>query len=221
MKKLFYFFIGIIFIFQSYAMAQTNSGYMQSTQPVQEKNASKSQNCFSKRNFGLDFGVGATTLVSDGFTSYAGAVKLKESYPAFAFGIRYLHMMNPYLGFDILKINFQCPFKAMTQDAFMNVQFMTGIRLTTPTFYKCMSGYASARMGYGLHFINLYTHGLAFETEVGLNITKNAFIAFSYNLISNFVNEYYRYDWDSYQYQYINRINHNTFALRIGFNFGQ
>jgi len=217
MKNLFYLFtlIGIILFFQSYAIAQSH------TENDIKKSPTKSQRCFSKNNFGIDFGVGTTANVVQIHTSghYQNSVdKYKFMYPAFAVGIRYLHYVNPYFGLDAIKLNYQCPFKAIDYEEFMNLQVMTGIRLNTPTFFNCMSGYTAARLGYGLHFIDDFVHGMAFEAEVGLNITSNIFIAFSYNLITNFIDRSYMYYG---YYQYISHVNRNTYALRIGFNFGK
>ena len=54
-----------------------------------------------------------------------------------------------------------------------------------------------------------YNHGVVFETELGLNLTRYSFIAFSYNLLSLFVEDYPA------------SVLLHTCQLRIGFNLGK
>ena len=62
--------------------------------------------------------------------------------------------------------------------------------------------------------ICIQIHVIVFETEIGLNLTRNVFIGFSYDLLSLFV------DYDL-SYYYRDNINLNTYAFRVGFNFGK
>jgi len=71
-----------------------------------------------------------------------------------------------------------------------------------------MSGYVAVRLGYGVRFVKSVNHGIAFETEIGLNLTRIIFVGFSYNLLSLFV-----YDHSN--------TNLNTYAFRVGFNLGK
>jgi hypothetical protein len=202
MKKTYYLFllIGIILLFPFCAMAQPQSG---------EEPSLKLKKCYTKNGLGLDLGIGTTSMGTNvyGYGSYL------FQYPTFAVGFRFVHHFNPYLGMDFLKINFHSPFRAVRLSDFMNFQFMTGVRGNTPAFFRCMSGYGVARLGYGLRFVNGYSHGVAFETELGLNITRYSFIAFSYNLLSLFVEDYPSPSHTS--------VLLHTCQLRIGFNFGK
>jgi len=205
MKKIFCLLalIGVILFFQSYVIAQSHSVTGDS-----EKNSLKSLKCVPRNGFGLDLGVGSTRINTN---------TLSRNFPSFALGARYMHHFNHYLGADFLKISFNCPFRAQREYVLMNFEFMTGIRGNSPTFYKCMSVYGAVRLGYGLRFLEGFDHGIAFETELGLNLTRTIFIAFSYNLLSLFV----EHDYPNYDYLTSGNINFNTYALRIGFNFGK
>ena len=74
-----------------------------------------------------------------------------------------------------------------------------------------MSGYVAVRLGYGVRFVKSVNHGIAFETEIGLNLTRSTFVGFSYNLLSLFVDSDYNNK----------NINLNTYAFRVGFNLGK
>jgi len=202
MKKFFYLLalIVITLFLQSYAIAQSY--------PATEQASLKSKKCFPKTGMGFDLGVGESAI-----GMHIGGHKYQLVYPVFAAGVRGMHYFNPYLGVDFIKINFSSPFQAKTYIEFMNLQFMTGVRGNTPTFFKCMSGYSAVRLGYGARFVNGVNHGIAFETEIGLNLTRNVFVGFSYNLLSLFVNYPYGY--------YNDHVNLNTYAFRLGFNFGK
>jgi hypothetical protein len=181
--------------------------------------------------FGLDLGIGSLMFKEHylSYSNYTGGINsfdIKQSYPVFAVGVRYTHLFNPYIGADVMKVNLNCPFRAKREEGFINMQLMTGIRGITPVFFKTMSGYAVVRMGYGFRFPvkdvedDKFLHGIAFETELGLNLTRSIFIGFSYNLLNLFVdvnsdNSY----WHEPQYLYSENVNFNTYALRIGFNF--
>jgi len=201
-----------------------------------EKSSTKHKTGIHKTDaLGVDIGIGALVFkkeevrVYDPYSGSGATYEIKRGYPVFAVGIRYMHHFNPYFGADFMKINFNCPFRAVRNAGFMNLQFMTGIRGNTPHFFKTMSGYGAVRMGYGFHFNwdggellkkEEIMHGIAFETEVGLNLSSSVFIAFSYNLMSSFVDVFYSSGYyHQSQYQYTANINYHTYALRLGFNF--
>jgi hypothetical protein len=170
-----------------------------------------------KQTFGVDFGIGSLNI-KDIYVFDQYLLEFRESYPVFAVGLRYTNNFNPYIGADILKINLNCPFRAVRDRDKMNLQFMTGIRGNTPIFLRTLSGFVVARMGYGLHLSEYELgHGIAFEAEVGLNITRSFFIGFSYNLLSRFVDIYQYAGWHQ-QYIGSTTLNFNTYSLRIGFN---
>ncbi|MCL2290654.1 MAG: hypothetical protein FWC34_08145 [Bacteroidetes bacterium] len=199
----------IIIIVKGYPVKWTN--FRPITEFYKEKTSLKSRKCAPENGFGLDLGIGSTTITANSHL---------YNFPSFALGFRYLHYFDPYFGADFLKINFSCPFRAQREYLLMNFQFMTGIRGKSPAFYKCMSAYGALRLGYGFRFLNTFDHGIAFETELGLNLTRTVFIAFSYNLLSLFVDHYYLYS-DFYNYRTPGNINFHTYAFRVGFNLGK
>jgi len=104
----------------------------------------------------------------------------------------------------------------------MKLQIMPGVRANSRPFFKCMSVYAAFRLGYGMMVgCNKETkiqlkkevgkstnfEGLCLETELGLNVTRNILVGFSYN---------YHEFFGSFK----GGRNH-TFALRLGYNFGK
>ena len=162
----------------------------------------KTSSCINKGGrFGLDAGVGVAT---GSYYDYIEYPVIANTYhyklPSFALGIRYLYNFSPYFGVDFLKVNTIC-------DSYTTeLQFMTGVRGNTPTFYKCMSGYAAARAGCAFEFCypehSFGGYILCFEIETGVNLTRNFFIGFSYNLQTNATFT-------------------NAFSLRVGYNFGK
>jgi len=215
MKKSFYVLIGIVVIFSFH--------YQTFAQPTTPSNNTAIQSVYPQKSdaLGIDFGVGTVTNKNIFYNTYIGTIfEQKFTSPVFAIGARYMHFFNPYVGVDVMKVNFNCPFRVLREKELMNLQLMTGIRGNTPTFLKTMSGYAAVRMGYGFD-LNLVMddilHGIACEAEVGLNFNKNFFIAFSYNLMSFFVDGYIGYEWQQVRFSY--NINNNTYALRMGFYF--
>ena len=152
---------------------------------TQEKQ--KSTSCVPKNAFGLDLGVVAmSNLVTH---------LLPGNVPTYAFGMRYVHHFLPYFGVDFFKLNCNFGFKRTYSYAYFNPQLMMGVRGNTPAFFKCMSGYAAFRAGYGLvgEAVSIYdnygdmaiisggSRGACFELEVGINLFRNMFIAYSYN----------------------------------------
>jgi hypothetical protein len=186
-----------------------------------EKNTTKQVNNQNRDILGVDFGVGSIVDKNMIYDNYGNRYKIKSTCPVFAVGLRYLHHFNPYFGVDVMKINFNCPFRAQTYTSLMNLQFMTGIRGNSPSFLKSMSVYGAVRMGYGLHFSgnDEFSHGIALETEVGLNLTRTFFIAFSYNLQSSYYDLPIYGPWGGAIGSETITLNLNTYALRLGFNF--
>ena len=220
MRKRFYFFtltfIIFLFNFQTFAQqAETNK----------EKSITKQTPSFQEYMMGWDFGIGSLNMASPFiYSSSAGLFGIKQALPVFAVGVRFLYNLNPYFGLELPKVNFVCPFRAKAEMDLMNLQFMAGVRGNTPKFFKNMSGYAAARFGYGLYFIEEIRHAMVCEVEVGLNLTSNFFIAFSYNLSRVFVeNKMTLYDppygTAIYQQTYPAALNNHLYALRLGFNF--
>ena len=165
-------------------------------------------NCAKKVAFGLDVGLGGSF--------YANPNSRSEGLFASTLGIRVMHHFNPYLGVDFLKTNWITD--VLDNVWTMRLQFMSGIRGNSPTFFKCMSVYSAFRFGYGMDFrlfrlLGLSTkphfEGLCLETELGLNLTPTVFAGFTYNCQKYFVK-----GTDS-------KVAMHTFSFRLGFNFGK
>ena len=139
-----------------------------------------SSSCIPKNAFGIDIGIGSV----EGY---------RTNMMMFSAGIRYLHHFGSYFGMDFLKINYQ--FVDFDEH---NMQFMSGIRLNSPTFYRCMSGYGSIRFGWGGLFD--FDSGFCYEVEIGFNLTRSIFLGYSFN-------------------QQPGDYRHHS--LRIGFNLGK
>ena len=150
--------------------------------------------------------------VSGSFETYNNE-KLPASWFSPALGIRVSHHFNPYFGVDFLKINWITDVLTSEPDNFwqMRLQFMPGIRVNSPVFFRCMSVYTAFRLGYGMNLNRIASNfeGLCLETELGLNLTRTVFAGFSYN--------YHKY--------FVNGVDHklagHTFSFRLGFNFGK
>jgi len=219
MKKTFFLLIviTIISLFHYQLFAQ---------QPKEKTTSTQKQGTPKKNAFGFDIGIGSLCFKEQIIRDDAFSIDYFDvayNYPVFAVGIRYMHHFNPYIGADFFKFNLNCPVTIMRDRNLMNVQLMTGIRGNTPTFFKTMSGFGVARLGYGLQLSEpQFGHGFAFEAEAGLNMTQTFFIAFSYNLLSRFKVLQYGYISESewkYGYMGTAAVYLNTYTLRIGFNF--
>jgi hypothetical protein len=186
--------------------------YENGKREVFNKSSSKRQgvtNCAKKTAFGLDIGVGGSF--------YAISNEKLPTFFAQALGIRVMHHFNPYFGVDFLKINWITDVwhSGLENQWTMRLQMMSGIRGNSPAFFKCMSGYAAFRLGYGMDFRLLtlsgvsHFEGLCLETELGLNLTRTVFAGFAYNY-----HKYFDKGVDS-------KIAMHTLSFRLGFNFGK
>jgi len=161
----------------------------------------------------------------------------------FALGPRFTYHFNPYFGADF-KINTNFGLFSRednpSMNFFYNFQFMAGIRGNTPAFYRCMSGYAAARFGYGVGSVNfnyleetvtrdekyIYNenvykknsimNGIALEVEGGLNLTRNIFAGFVFSM-QGYKVKYCKY-WGEEYWESNFAL---TFAARVGYNFGK
>ena len=169
--------------------------------------------CVPKRAFGLDLGIGSM--------SHDGGEKIT----GFDLGLRSVRHPIPYLGIDIFKFNNKFGSKELDGISYFsyNAQLMTGLRGNTPAFFKCMSGYIAFRLGYGGIYekykwgdddsFNAFGNGFCYEFEIGLNITRTFFIAYSYNHQGGKISM----SEDDQKFP----LDMGYKALRIGFNFGK
>jgi hypothetical protein len=196
--------------------------------------------CVKKKAFGLDFGVGtakgiylhtSTSKEHNVVKEYANS----STFVAFAFAPRFTYSPIPYLGIDIIKLNGNFGLRSSISNYSYNVQFLTGVRGNTPAFFKCMSGYAAVRLGYGIgstkyeHTEIIYKNagyctistakeaklnGFCLETELGLNITPTILVGFTYNMQTapNIPEAIIAAP---------SRNQQHIFAFLVGFNFGK
>lgn len=97
-------------------------------------------------------------------------------------GIRYLYNFSPYIGWDAIGM------KVMTTSDFENalIQFMTGIRGTSPQFGK-LSLYSNFRLGYGGLGDDSFEGGFCFEFGLGVNFAKRFHTGYVYDR-NNYLN---------------------------------
>jgi len=165
------------------------------------------KNCAKKIASGIDLGLGGS------FATKIGYVGRTPTFFAPSMGIRGTYHLNPYFGIDFIKLNWITDVYTTKVYSYtpwqMRIQIMSGIRGNTPSFYKCISGYAVVRLGYAMHLAggtNFY--GLGLETEMGINFSPTVFAGFAYN--------YHTYFGD-----YDSGLEMHTFSFRLGFNIGQ
>ena len=146
-----------------------------------------------------------------GGSFYAVYNEKSPSLFASALGIRVMHHFNPYFGVDFLKTNWITD--VLEDEWTMRLQIMSGFRVNSPTFFKCMSVYSAFRLGYGMDFRLLtikgvsHFEGLCLETELGVNLTPTVFAGFTYNY-----HQYFGLDA---------KLAMHTLSFRLGFNFGK
>jgi len=212
--------------------------------------------CVKKIAYGLDFGIGGadelvinyqTIYNDDGSNIVCDKFGDENGVFSFALGPRFTYHFIPYFGADFIKINGNFGFRNNGYNStvnYYNIQFMTGIRGNSPAFFRCISGYAAIRLGYGvgseryrhnlstggLHdetnyeFVRKSLNGFCLETEVGINFTPTIFVGFSYNfqMYRPFIDEITflpKVDYLGKEHMTSNKI-HNL-AFRVGFNFGK
>lgn len=121
---------------------------------------------YKKNRFAIDFGVGGG-----------------QGFGAFDLGARYQHNFAPFLAWDALSVKVTLPTEG-TFDENPDLQIMTGVRGTTPNFYKDMSGYLSFALGYGFSTDDsAYNNdgGICLELGVGVNLCKYVYIGYAFN----------------------------------------
>lgn len=122
---------------------------------------------YKKNRFAFDFGIGGA-----------------KGGGAFDLGVRYQRNFAPFFGWDVLSAKVCFPLED-TFDDNPDLQIMTGFRGTTPYFYKNMSGFVSIGAGYGFSTDSgIYDNegGACLEVGVGVNLCKNVYIGYAFNL---------------------------------------
>lgn len=212
----------------------------------------KAKYCTHKGAFGWDMGFGS---ISNNFLD-------KAFIPSFNTGVRYLRNYSPYWGVEFFKVNGKYSFKRDVTNLHVydrygqlqtvdykswHIQLMVGVRGNTPAFYKCMSGYASVRMGYGIFFENQFNFsyddsywdyysgryverwsdwgdvrmsggGFCYEMEIGIKFTRSFFMGYAYNFQGG--KQFNDEGNDVTHYYEGFKLKSHSHSLRIGFNFG-
>ena len=228
------FIITLLLLCTFCAMGQRKKDVVYSKDVTTIKTSKNYSNCITKgHTFGLDLGIGGSAFG----LWLNGAEHGRHSNWSLAVGPRYTYNFIPYFGVDFIKVNCIIGLNAHSYrysfdtggGYYCAAQFLIGIRGNTPTFFKCMSGYMAFRLGYGIGnanykyadydgYLDVYyagrrnqlLSGFCFETELGLNLTKMVFVGLVFNMQGYKAPEYVggtRYG--------------DTFALRVGFNFGK
>jgi len=138
----------------------TEPNHNNSSSPI-----STSSNDYKKDVFGVDLGI--------------GALKMYEWGTFIDLGIRWTHNFSPNIGLDIVNVKFQ----GYTKGSFGNdgvFHVMTGVRGYTKDFAKDMKGYATLKIGWGDQ-PGLQINGFAYESEIGLYLTKTVLTGFVFN----------------------------------------
>lgn len=121
---------------------------------------------YKKNRFAIDLGVGGG-----------------QGAGVFDLGVRYQHNFAPFIGWDAISVKAVFP----TEDSFdenPDLQIMTGVRGTTPNFYKNMSGYLSVASGYGFSTDSgVYSNdgGVCAEVGIGVNLCKHVYMGYAFN----------------------------------------
>ena len=104
------------------------------------------------------------------------------------YGIRELYNFSPYFGWDIYDLKFKVDWNSLLNEETigLNMQLMTGLRIYTPAFAQNMRFYGAYKLGGGFLFgINnndvYYGGGFCYDFELGFQIARNFFIAYSFN----------------------------------------
>lgn len=94
------------------------------------------------------------------------------------FGLRYLHTYTPYIAWNAINVKAI----ANTEDFVKTItpQVMTGIKLSSPSFFKDIYVFGGFKGGYGYN-IDGREGGFCYEIEAGINLTRNIFVGYAYN----------------------------------------
>ena len=93
-------------------------------------------------------------------------------------GFGYRKEYTQYLAWDILKIKAIAEISNLEDT--LTPQLMTGVRGTSPVLFGNVTGYASFSIGYG-HNIKGECGGLAYEAQIGLNLTSKLSLGLVYD----------------------------------------
>lgn len=129
---------------------------------------------YKKNRFAIDFGIGGG-----------------QGSTGFDLGVRYQHNFAPFIGWDVLSVKAAFPTEG-TFDEAPDLQIMTGVRGTTPNFYKNMSAYASIASGYGFSTdSSAYNNdgGVCAEIGVGINLCKYVYMGYAFNFQKIHIND--------------------------------
>ena len=241
MKKILFSSI-LLAVYSVYALGQGSREQTTIVNVIEKTTVEKPQ-CVPGNAFGLDLGIGAKSLYQYEDYGYYQEIGFK-GIPTFDLGFRFVHHFLPYFGVDFFKFNNKFSYKNGFEINYVdidmeyvgyNAQLMTGVRGNSPAFAGCLSAYGAFRAGYGVNldfflgvpnyddsYYGYYSekdftflgYGFCFELEVGFNITRNLFVAYTYNRQNGTT---YNVDYEDEEYS----LKVNNHAFRIGFNFGR
>lgn len=126
---------------------------------------------------------------------------------AFDLGFGYRKGFSDYVAWDIFKIKAIAELSNLEES--LTPQIMTGVRGTTPVLFGNMTAFGSFSAGYG-HNIEFEAGGLAYEAQIGLNLTSKMYVALVYENQALSWEEDYDYEYD---------VNVSFTGLRFGLRF--
>lgn len=122
---------------------------------------------------------------------------------------------SKYVAWDVLT------FKALADVAYDDIldatilELLTGVRGTSPVFYKNMSAYLTAKAGYAVACQDIDGDGeFAFELGVGVNLTRHLYVGYAFNNCGVNEEEYYS---KKHSYNYATKA--DVHSIRIGYTF--
>lgn len=154
-------------------------------------------NDLKKNQFAIELGVGSASDIN---------VDL---------GLRWQMNFSQYVAWDVLT------FKALADVAYDDIfdatilELLTGVRGTSPVFFKNMSAYITAKAGYAVACQDIDGDGeFAFELGIGINLTHHLYVGYAFNNCG--VNEE---SYSSKKYSYSYPAKSNVHSFRIGYAF--
>lgn len=100
----------------------------------------------------------------------------------FSVGARYQYNIHPYVGIDVIGVNYLGQY---IKDYGMGpnvLQGLIGVRAKSPYYYEDMAAFVGARFGYGYDVSYAEDGGFACEINLGSYITGHLYAGYTFNL---------------------------------------
>lgn len=131
-------------------------------------------------------------------------------------GIRWQMNFGQYVAWDVLTL------KALADVQYEDnifdataLQLLTGVRGTSPVFYKNISSYLTAKAGYAVCSTDISGDGeFAFELGLGFNLGSHFYFGYAFNNCG-----LQQEEWTLSKKKYYSAAKTNVHSLRIGYAF--